>query len=121
MTGAAAPGHLGTGGKRSAHGITGASALVVPRVGCQPAGAASRAGPLASRSIGQRAQSHGLDRGPWFYRLDASTFPHSNQHIHPVVRFLMSDQSTIRSSMASSMSVEARREPIDTADGEGTA
>jgi hypothetical protein len=33
----------------------------------------------------------------------------------------MSDQSTIRSSMASSMSVEARRGPIGIANGEGTA
>jgi hypothetical protein len=55
------------------------------------------------------------------YRLDASKFPHSNWRIHPDVRYLMSDQTTIRSSLASSMSVEARREPIDTANGEGTA
>lgn len=62
-----------------------------------------------------------MDQDARFYRLDASTFPLSNQRFHPVVRFLMSDKSTIRLSMASSPSVEVTREPIDTAKGEKIA
>lgn len=76
---------------------------------------------LSADQLACALKYHGRDRGARFYRLDASKFPHSNQPIHPVVRYLMSDQSTIRSSMASSMSVEARRGPIGIANGEGTA
>jgi len=115
-------GHRGSGGKRLARGSSGltpwlcngwAARLLAPY----------RASGLARLQISwqtRKTKKHGLDRGARFYRLDASTFPHSNHHLHPVVRFLMSDTSTIRSSKASSMSVEVMRAPIDTAKGERT-